>query len=841
MKHFSLVVLFLVLANTAQSGEFDEGVIEPFFKTYCDSCHTGEKPKGGFRTDSANLKPDFSDHASKAKWREIVNVLNSHEMPPKKSLQPKAPEVARIVDWITNSMVKAEKAKRGTSAVLRRLNRMEYKNTIRDLFGLDYDVSGFPEDPPAGGFDNNGQALTLSPLHLEIYLTAARQIVGRAIVEGPKPEKIKWRFIPKVGDADRTRFRLDKVNNPLVNGGNNRQEGDWIVVHHNSWDKQIGARDFRVPHSGEYLIRLHAAGRIPERGEVVASAQKILEGRRDQQQRENPKAEKYHNEQFARDLAHFQNDKMYGYGPPRAKLVLQLGPQPQTLAEFDTSRIPESPITHEFKAFFTTESAGVHFEYAYSIPSVLENFWLQSRDNFARPELRVKWFEIEGPINDPWESGNQVKLLPNIPPGDSPGTNHARDTLGQFMRKAYRRPVAPSEIQAKMSLFEKSRARGDSHVKALREAILSVLISPHFLFLVEQPDEIHQGQMKLNDHEIASRLSYFLWSSMPDAELFRAADAGELTDGKKRRTQVQRMLKDPKCEAFVKNFAGQWLGLRDVGTNPPAADLYPQYDRHLETSIVGESLAFFREILRNDLDMKNFIQSDFVTINERLARHYGFDGVVGDEFRKVKAPAGSHRGGIVTQASVLTITSNGTRTSPVKRGTWIMKNLLGVDPGLPVANAGEIAPKVPGIDKATVRKRLEIHRQLEQCARCHSKIDPLGFALENFNAAGEWRDREGFGYKGRIESNDPLIDARSEMIDGTTIEGVDGLRRSMLEREDLFLSCLISKLYTYALGREMGLADNPQIRAAIAHAKKNGNTIRSVLEFMTDSDPFLTK
>jgi hypothetical protein len=841
MKYLSLIVLFLGLANNSRSSEDYETVIEPFFKSYCHSCHTGEKPKGDFRTDSATLRPDFSDQAIKAKWREVVNVLNSHEMPPKKSLQPKASEVARIVDWITGGMVKAELAKRESSVVLRRLNRAEYKNTIRDLFGMDYDVSGFPEDPPAGGFDNNGRALTLSPLHLEIYLGAARQIVERAIVEGPKPQKIKWRFTPKVGDADRTRLRLDKDNNPIVNGGNNKQEGDWVVVHHNSWDKQIGARDFRVPHTGNYVIRLHAAGRIPDRQEVVASAQKILESRREHQQKENPKGEKYHKEQYERDLEHFRNDKMYDYGPPRVKLVLQLGPQPQTLAEFDTSRIPESPITHEFKAFFTKETAGVNFEYAYSIPSVLENFWMQSRDNFARPELRVSWFEIEGPLNDSWPPSNHVKLLGNSTPGDTLDAKHARDVLGQFMRKAFRRPVEPSEIQAKMELFEKSRARGDSFTKSMREAFLSVLISPHFLFLVEQPSEIKQEQKKLTDHEIASRLSYFFWSSMPDAELFRAAEAGELTDEKKRRMQVQRMLKDPKCEAFVQNFAGQWLGLRDVGTNPPAADLYPQYDRHLETSMVGESLAFFREILQNDLDIKHFIQSDFVTINERMARHYGFSGVRGDEFRKVQASDSSHRGGIVTQASVLTITSNGTRTSPVKRGTWIMKNLLGIDPGLPVANAGEIAPKVPGIDKATVRKRLEIHRQMEQCARCHSKIDPLGFALENFNAAGEWRDREGFGYKGRIESNDPLIDARSEMIDGTKMDGVDGLRRSMLEREELFLSCLTSKLYTYALGREMGLADNPQIKAAVAHAKKNGNTLRSVLEFITDSGPFLSK
>ena len=217
------------------------------------------------------------------------------------------------------------------------------------------------------------------------------------------------------------------------------------------------------------------------------------------------------------------------------------------------------------------------------------------------------------------------------------------------------------------------------------------------------------------------------------------------------------------------------------------------------------------------------------------------DKVRGDHFRKVKVPAGINRGGIITQASILTTTSNGTRTSPVKRGTWILKNLLDMDPGLPVANVGDIAPKVPGIDKATVRKRLEIHRSLEQCARCHNKIDPLGFALENFNAAGEWRDREGFGYRGRIERNDPLIDASSEMIDGTKIVGVAGLQNALLAQEELFLRCLTGKLITYAMGREMGLADQPLIIAAANHMKQNGYTLRSLVEFITMSNEFANR
>jgi hypothetical protein len=344
----------------------------------------------------------------------------------------------------------------------------------------------------------------------------------------------------------------------------------------------------------------------------------------------------------------------------------------------------------------------------------------------------------------------------------------------------------------------------------------------------------------LTDHELATRLSYFLWSTTPDEELLRLADESKLNQPAVLYEQTERLLKDPRSEAFVKNFAGQWIGLREVGANPPSRDLYPQYDRHFEVSIVGESQAFFREILRRDLPVSNFIKSDFVTINERLARFYGIEGVRGDEFRAVKVPDGVRRGGLATQASVLTITSNGTRTSPVKRGIWVMKTLLGTDPGLPVANAGDIPPKVPGADKATVRQRLAIHREKPQCARCHDKIDPLGLALENFNAAGEWREQEGFGYKGRIDRNDPRIDASATMPDGTQFVGVEGLQNALLKQEDMFYAALSNRVYTYALGRELGFADAAETKAAAAHVKKHG-TLRSLIRFVVGSKAFRTK
>ena len=257
--------------------------------------------------------------------------------------------------------------------------------------------------------------------------------------------------------------------------------------------------------------------------------------------------------------------------------------------------------------------------------------------------------------------------------------------------------------------------------------------------------------------------------------------------------------------------------------------------------MVRETEGFFAEVLRHDLDARNLIKSDFVTINERLARFYGIPGVRGDAIRRVPAPPDAHRGGLVTQASIQTITSNGTRTSPVSRGVWVLRTLLGADPGLPVANVGEIATKVPGIDRATVRQRLQIHRQNPSCARCHDKIDPLGFALENYNACGEWRDREGHGYQGRIEPDDPLIDASSKMPDGTAIQGVDGLQAQLLKKEDAFLNTLASQLATYALGRELGFADRPAVLNSVSVMKRHGTTLRSLIIAIVTSNQFTSR
>jgi mono/diheme cytochrome c family protein len=985
----------------APDAEGFQKIVEPFFRQHCVRCHGSEEAAGEFRVDS-QLSANFLDVVVKGRWGEVINVLNSHEMPPEDEPQPSQESVAEVVDWITQQMARAELHRRDSAIVLRRMNRSEYRNTIRDLVGVDFNPSRFPQDPPTGGFDNNGGALTLSPLHLELYYQAAREIFDLALVEGPQPARLRWRFEPESGDSDSNRVTYDGQR-LIVNGGKNRAENGFRVMHHESWDRKLNARDFALPYEGEYIIRIRAGGRVPTRNEVVESARGFLNHRRDEQMQKNPAGKKWLDEQFERDLDHFRTDRMYDYGPPRLKLIVNLAGQPIVVGEVDVDAPVEAPQLYEMRTRMTTWKAGITVEYAYSVPKELENFWMQGHDNFKRPELWVDWFELEGPVYDEWPPASHRRILIDSPLAGRDERGYARTVLQRFMKRAYRRPVSDAEVDDKLALFDLVRPDGRSFEEAIKTPLSAVLVSPHFLYLaepsaagqsvadtndassgrelldayervqtlghpilaqvrgsssgstsftdaetklfrqfvdnrgrkvrgrvagldglkvkleqtngaivlvplrdftardraliralakaLEQPATATEADVqkadqkntparstgpatrpavrtsakpmpmpsalaetadrvatssrtagrRLNQYELASRLSYFLWSTMPDDTLFELADSGRLTEPDVIAQQVDRMLSHERAAAFVDNFAGQWLSLREVGSNPPASDLYPRYDRHLEVSIVDESKAFFAEILNNDLDLMNFVKSDFVVINERLGRYYGIPGVKGDHFRRVAVPSGVHRGGIVTQASVLSVTSNGTRTSPVKRGTWVMKNLLGIDPGLPVANAGDIAPKVPGLDKATVRQRLEIHRSLPQCARCHNKIDPLGFALENFNAAGDWRDQEGFGYKGRIGQNDPVIDASAKMIDGTEFVGVEGLQKVLLQKEDLFLNCLAGKLFTYALGRELGVADQLHVNAAVDHLSSNDRTMRTLIKYVATSEPFLSK
>ena len=843
MKSTLLFFLISAVIQAAEPSSFApdhqgfQTIAQPYFARHCITCHGDKKSKGELNLET-KLQNNFLDLTESAKWGEILDAVNSHEMPPEEEPQPDPELAGKFADWVTNELARAEISRKSTRVILRRLNRNEYANTIRDLLSVTFDPETFPEDPPSGGFDNIGSALTLSPLHLELYYDAARQVIDDAIFTSEKPSIIKWRFEPEESTAGADRTRVERGQNRiLLNGGSKNQLIDGFTVSRSlDWDRIIGFRDFQLEHPGEYIIRIRATSRTPSRDDVVKHMTPLLTQRAEDEaaKRNRPLDQK----RLKNQIDHFKNDRMYQYGPARLAIEGTLDGQPAFTHEIDLDSSYPKAKSFEVRAHFTTQKAGLSFPPAYNIPKVLENNWIQRHEEFPRPEALIDWIELEGPIHPEWPPASHTKLFAGLPANlKTCGEKEARLVLEGFMPAAWRRPVTPAEIDSKLRLFVALTSNGSSFVEAIKAPLVATLTSPHFLFLTEPSAETRP----LNPHEFATRLSYFLWSSTPDHELSAHAAIGDLHDPAVLQKQIDRLLNSPKSQAFSDNFAGQWLDLRKIGANPPASELYPRYDRHLETAIADESIAFFHEILHEDLSVLNFLRSDFVTINERLARFYDIPGVKGDEIRKVSVPESHPRGGIVTQASILSVTSNGTRTSPVARGTWILKNLLGTDPGLPVANVGEIAPKVPGIDKATVRQRLAIHRELPQCARCHDKIDPLGLSLENYNAAGEWRTQEGFGYQGRIGKDDPIINASAKMPDGTEFTGVTGLQHQLLNKEDLFLRCLSSKLFTYALGREMGYSDKALLDSAVIHLKENRDTLRSLIHYIVTSEPFLTK
>ena len=819
-------------------------VVVPFLTTHCLECHGPEVQKAGFRVDN-DLPNDFRKRSVVAKWSEVLNMLNSDEMPPKGEPRPSAKDAQQIVEWIEKERIRAERSSIATTKVLRRLNREEYSNTIRDLFGMDFKLADeFPAEPTAGGFDNNGSALAISPLHMELYLKMAKKILERALVSATqRPKSIKWRFEfeKDTKRTDHNRIYLDENNQRVMLTRSTNPDRDGLVFVR-YWGVGCRIGYFKVPHEGNYSIRIRAAGIVPAKNDVAVAGPKILFDH--QLKRESniahaagKKRSREGYEKWGRPshLKHFSTDRSYRYGYPRLKLSNYVGAQKRILMEKDIEAPLSAPKIYDVQAWFKPETAGLTLTNEYHIPYTHINNWVRRHEAFPRPELAIDWVEIEGPMYDDWPPTSYKRVFIDSPNKDKNELAYAEDVLTNFMTRAYRRPLRSGEAKPFVNLFQTVRDKKPTFVEAMKVPLSAILISPDFLYLVEGDESNHSSVGKLNDFELASRLSYFLWSSMPDESLLDLAKAGKLNDPQTLRTQVDRMLADKRAEALVKNFAGQWLRLREVGANPPVESLYHRYDKHLEMSMRGETEAFFEHILRNDRSVLDFLRCDYVVINERLARYYDIPGVKGDHFRPVKVPAGVKRGGLLTQASILSVTSNGTRTSPVWRGVWILERLLGDPPAPPPPNAGDIPPAEPGQHKLTIRQRLLNHRSNPQCARCHNKIDPLGFALENFNAAGEWRDRETPG------QNPPPIDATAKMPDGTEFVGVTGLQDELLKRKEAFLRCLTKKLYTYALARELGYADEPTITTAVETMSAHDYTLRSLIHHIVTSELFRTK
>ncbi|MEZ6115991.1 MAG: DUF1592 domain-containing protein [Pirellulaceae bacterium] len=813
MRPLDYLTAVLLLAGYQSSAAAQD--VHPALQTalqqHCVACHQADDAEAGIRLDQLTVEA-----AAQPTWNRILRQVRTNQMPPPDASETDLDANARtemvrhLVELLT-----ALEAKAPSSNVIRRMNRSEYGHTIFDLLGVRLDVESLlPEDPPSDGFDNQRKSLTLSPLHIEQYLEAAEEAVEFAFASTKKSLHRTWHFevessaypdriVPVAGRDGRMH-----VMARVLGHGNSERNGS-VIIRRQRWDSNVGFKYFQLPFDGEYIIRIHAAANpIPDRQQLLEAGmrQALSDHVREIDRMETEKEKRWVADQWetVREPAvtdHFGKHSIYEYGPPRMSATVNLK---QQVGQWD---VPDTQFRN-YETVARLEHGELQLEVTnvYHLPTTLQNQELLKFDNLPRPELLVDWIEIEGPVISPERKEAMQRILfePEKPLAED---EYIRKVLHKFMSRAFRRPVWQHEVDRMFQVFQQAKQVERNRNDALQVALVAILASPDFLLLTESPlvsDNTNESRdAMLSDFQIACRLSYFLWSSMPDDRLFELAQQQKLRDTVVLKQEVDRMLADPKSDRFADDFVQQWLGIRHAGSVRPDKKMFRRFDDHLLDSMKQEPTAFFQHLLQHDLSALNLLQSDFAVINQRLARFYGIPGVQGDHFRTVAVPDGITRGGVLTMSAMHLVTSNGTRTSPVKRGVWILERILDDPTPPPPPNVGDIAPGVPGIDKATVRQRLQMHRANSQCAVCHDKIDPLGFALENFDPIGAWRTQEGNGLVGGPFPKDPLVDANAILPNGTKINGVADLLTALRTDPTPFSRCLTEKMIIYALGRPL--------------------------------------
>ncbi len=784
-----------------------------FLKEHCLRCHGPEKSKGDLRLDL--LDADFSKPGAYERWRDIVSRVQSGEMPPEKEPRPKPAQAQAFVRQLSARLDEAGAKQRAEGrVVLRRLNRVEYENTVRDLFAVNVSVKEMlPEDAMAQGFDNVGAALNISPVLMERYLEAADAVISAALLPVHKLESTKARF--NLHDSLPTWFVAGVW-----------QQDDGVILFRNSGDSASDLRKFKAPAPGRYRFRIAASAHHSETPlpMAVLLGNFVVSGN------------------FSRHLGYFD-------APPGQPAVIEF--EERLGAKNDTIKI--TPV---------------------ALPFVYLN--QKNMAEYPGPGLKIHWVEVEGPFPEAWPTESHRRVFGDADP--KKGTlADAEKLLRALLPRAFRRPVAEDEVKPFVALVAKSLETGQPFEASLRAGYKAVLASPKFLFLREP-------QGRLDDHALASRLSYFLWSTMPDEELLKLADAGALTGGGKDRetgrqgdnqtgkvsvshglpvspsstlrAQVERMLAHPKAQAFTENFTGQWLGLRDIAATTPDKALYPEWEEMLQWSAVRETQLFFEELLKENLGVRNFVDSDFAMLNGRLAAHYGIPDVHGAAFRKVALKPEQHRGGVLTHASVLKVTANGTTTSPVLRGVWVLDRILGRPALPPPPNVPAVEPDIRGA--TTIREQLAKHRATENCAGCHARIDPPGFALENYDVIGGWRERYRIVAEPKKRVNNrtgPLakylkayefglgqpVDAGDALPDGRKFADMVEFKKLLLSDPEQIARGVTGKLVTYATGQPVGPGDAAEVDRILAAAKGADYGLRSLVHGVVASELFLRK
>jgi mono/diheme cytochrome c family protein len=775
------------------SKQYDEQV-RPFLAKHCQECHAGDKPKGDFRLD--RLTPDFDGQATRERWMTVLKRVQAGEMPPKGKPRPAEKDLQSLRAWV-GAKADAAATRRAAEGrtVLRRLNRVEYQNTVRDLLGVQLDLKEMlPLDTSAHGFDNIGEALHTSSFLMERYLEAADAALNVAIANGPRPPLVKKRYSLK--DE-----RIVKTTTESVY----LHKDDALVMFSSSAWNAITVGQFYPPDRGRYRIRISASG-------------------------------------------YQSSDKPVTYRVDAGPMLM--GTKNHLVGYFD---VPAGkPTVVEFVDHFEARDHIRIHPYGLATAHTLNKV---GADKYDGPGLAVEWVEVEGPLYDSWPPESHRRIFGDLEQKPAPVFNNGKRVevvskdpqadadriIRDFTRRAFRRTVTDADVKPFVELVRKKLAGKHSFEQAVRVGLKAVMVSPEFLFLREKPGE-------LDDFALASRLSYFLWSTMPDEQLLALAGRKELRKPETLRGEVERMLKDPKAAALTGNFLGQWLGLRDIDFTSPDPRLYPEFDDMLKEAMVREAHLFFDEVLTNDLSLTNFVASDFTMLNERLARHYSIPGVEGLQFRKLTLPPGSHRGGVLTMAGVLKVTANGTSTSPVTRGAWVLDRILGTPPSPPPSGVPAVEPDIRGA--TTIREQLAKHRQVASCATCHKVIDPPGFALESFDVIGGWREN----YRSVGGGKPVTVDGRrmpyamgrkvepaDVLPDGAKFKDIDQFKQLLLKDKDQLARGLTGQLLTYATGAVPSPADKVEIEAIVGKVREKNYGFRALLHEVIQSKLFRNK
>lgn len=746
---------------------------EPFLAQYCFDCHAGDEAEAGL--DLEDYSDKLVDADIRRRWVYLYDRVAGGEMPPKTADQPDADARAKFLSALGDSLTRADLASR--EVILRRLNRSEYENTVRDMLGIYVDVQRLlPEDAAEQGFDTTAAGLSLSKEQMVLYLKAADLVLDRAFGPARKPRTINK--------------TVNFASLPRGAGESERKLDDGVVLFSSA--KHLPLYDASLPEPGLYRVRMKV------------------------------KAEQSHR-----------------------PVVMHVTGGNTGAIEGHTVGFFEAPPDKVATVQFTDRALENSDCFAIGMIGGFP-WWSVDEKLYQGAGLFIGDISIEGPV-EPWPPPSRAKLLGEVDPAK--GTlDDIRAILSRQLPRAFRRDTDAAEVEPFVALAKAALEEGLPFEKALRRGLKGILCAPEFLFLEERLDD---STRKIDDFALASRLSYFLWSSLPDERLTALAQRGELHQTDVLRAQVERMLADEKSNRFVERFTGQWLRLNDIDFTVPDETLYPEYNQLLRRSMLDETHAFLREILDRNLSARNFIDSDFVTINEPLAEFYGIDGVAGLDIRRVDLPDDSLRGGVLTQASVLKVSADGTRTSPVLRGAWILKHFYGTPSPPPPPTVKAIEPDIRGA--TTIREQLAKHRQHESCNRCHRKIDPPGFALESFDVIGAQRDWYRTRGEGKFVKRlkhpqnprafvayrqGPDVDASGTMPDGQKFSDIREYKQLLLEDKTAMPRALTRLLLTYALGRRMGFADRPEVERIVAKVESEDYGLRSLVHEVVQSELF---